>query len=161
MIDQIVELVDLGDNGTTTLAEDNFAIRVDETDPDTFSGATFNVLTDVNSLDTFQEDSVSTDTQGDTGACSLSLPTTLFDDLRAGGVSLTMSRLSYTAFVDDALFQPRASSDAAREFTGYRVGSVIASASVVGVDRVSGLSSPVGMRFQIRQVCIHLCDSNH
>ncbi len=76
------------------------------------------------------------------------------DGFLGGEVS---SRFSYSVFIDDALFQPLPDLESAAEFRGYEVGSVIVSAAVAGIDRVSDLSKPVRMRFQIRQVHMHEC----
>ncbi len=158
MIDQFGELVGLEADRKATFSQDNFAVHVDETDIAQYSGITFRVGTDIDTLEAFEADSITTVAQeketNRTGAVSISLPDTLLNDLMEDGFlgGVVSSRFSYNVFIDDALFQSLLGSESATEFRGYEVGSVIASAAVAGIDRVRDLSKPVTMRFQIKQV---------
>ncbi len=161
MIDRLGEIVGLEVDGKATFSRDNFAIHVDETEVDQYRGITFRVDTEIDTLEAFEADSITTVAQEEetnrTGAVSISLPDTLLSDLIADGFlgGEVSSRFSYSVFIDDALFQSLPGSESAVEFRGYEVGSVIVSAAVAGIDRVSDLSKPVRMRFQIRQVHMH------
>ncbi len=158
MIDRFGEIVGLEVDGKATFSRDNFAIHVDETEVNQYRGITFRVGTDIDTLEAFEADSITTIAQEEetnrTGAVSISLPDTLLSDLIEDGFfgSVLSSRFSYNVFIDDALFQSLPGSESAAEFRGYEVGSVVVSAAVAGIDNVSDLSKPARMRFQIRQV---------
>ena len=147
-------------NKTVTLPRDNFAMHLDDTIVRTYSGKTFTLKTDIDVLDTFDADSISTvseENQSSTGACSFSLPSSLFDDLEMAGLleeEQMVSRFAFTVFADGTFFQPRESSETALQFKGFDVGSVIISTTVVGYDGVGDLSNPARMRFQIRKVLL-------
>ncbi len=160
MIDRFGEIVGLEVDGKATFSRDNFAVHVDETEVDQYRGITFRVSTEIDTLEAFEDDSITTVAQEETnrtGAVSISLPDTLLSDLIEDGFfgGAVSSRFSYSVFIDDALFQSLPGSESAAEFSGYEVGSVIVSAAVAGIDRVSDLSKPARMRFQIRQVHMH------
>ena len=107
---------------------------------------------DAGSISTVPGESVSS-----TGACSFSLPGTLLDDLEMAGVldeDQMVSRFSFTVFANDTFFQPLETSETALQFSGFEVGSVVISTTVVGSDGVESLSRPVIMRFQIRKVFV-------
>ena len=130
------------ENDTATFAQDNFALVLGDVDTNDYRGQTFTIETDIDVLDAFDSDQISTtddEETSSTGACSFTLPETLFDDL--SDINATMQRISYGVFSDDSLFQPRDS-------RGRQVGGVIVSVVVSGVDKVQDLSNPVRMRFQ-------------
>ncbi len=151
VIEEFGDIIDLGDDNTETLAQDNYVIHVDERDVNTFVGITLELGTDIDRLDTFQEDSISTVAQevetNRTGACSFSLPDTFLNDLIRSGFGAARSRFNYAIFRNDSLFQPRS-----RDRSSLEVASVIVSVSVAGFDRIEGLSRPARSRFQIREV---------
>ena len=146
-------------NETATFVRDNFAMHLDDT-VDMYTGITFTVDTDIDTLNSnaFDDNSISTvprEEVSSTGACSVSLPRTLLDDLRSAGqleANQTLSRFGYIVFSDDTFFQPRQGSESAMQFQSFKLGSVIVSATVAGIDRVENLSKPAQIRFQIRKV---------
>ena len=128
------------ENDNLTFTRDNFALVLGDVDTNDYRGQTFTIETDIDELHTFDSNQISTASGEDmnsTGACSFTLPESLFDDL-----SGSIKRISYAVFSDDSLFQPR-------ELRDRQVGGVIISVDVPGVDK---LFDPVQMRFQIAQV---------
>ena len=73
---------------------------------------------------------------------SIQLPSNLLSSLSN---NLNDSKIAYAVFVTDSLFLRR-------KISYQRVGSIILSASVVGVGSVSGLKSPVNLSFQLNPV---------
>ena len=138
------------ENDAVTFAQDNFALVLGDVDTNNYRGQTFTIETDIDVLDAFDSDQISTtDDQetSSTGACSFTLPGSLFD-----GSADTRQRISYSVFSDDSLFQTRNASD-------RQLGGVIFSVDIPGIDNIVNLPNPVRMRFQIAQVlwCRKLC----
>ena len=152
-------MVDLANETEATFPEDTYVLQVGDTDIASYAGMTFSVDVDIDDLDGFDLNSVSTrpGEEAETeGAVSISLPTTLFEDLRESGdidESITNSRIIYNSFRDGSLFQQRPGSDSAQEFENFELGSVIVSAGVPVVEgRIENLRKPVRMSFQKKQV---------
>ncbi len=60
VIDRFGELVGLDVNGKATFFRDNFAVHVDETDIDQYKGITFRVGMEIDTLEAFEADSITT-----------------------------------------------------------------------------------------------------
>lgn len=78
-------------------------------------------------------------------SASITLPASLLDGLEVADL-----RLSYSAFTNAALFTPR------QQREGVSVGSVVISATVVGVEAVENLESPVQLSFGRKKVWCYM-----
>ena len=154
-IDQLQESLAIEVNESATFVRNKFAIHLDESTVNTFSGITFLVGTDIDALSSngFDDMRISTVPREEvnrTGACSFSLPTSLLDDLRNANqleANQTIAKFSYTVFSDDTFFQPH---------QGFKVGSVVVSATLAGIERIDNLTRPTKMQFQISEVRVQL-----
>ena len=138
-IEEVTESIPIPENETqVVLTRNSFAVAVQEVEPDEFPGLTFsaditNGFDDANSQ--LDMDSLSF-SETDEATASLSLPSSLFDNLPS---SKNSTRITQSVFLTDSLFLRRSSNFS-------EVGSIILAASVVGT-RLTGLDPPIQLSF--------------
>ena len=142
------------EQSTRTFSQDNFALSAEQINVN-FEGLTFST----NSRDNFDNGRIST-TAANTipmdSIASIIIPSSLRDE-----TSRELTRLVFSVFSDDTLFQPRV--DLVR-FQDFEVGSVFLSATPyrdtindnLQSFTVSNLSDTVTIQFQKAMVCIYV-----
>ena len=139
------------DQNTRTFSQNNFALSAEQINTN-FEGLTFST----NSRDNFDNGRIST-TAANTvpvdSIASIMIPSSLVED-----TSNELTRLVFSVFSDDTLFQPRVD---LIKFRDFEVGSVFLSATPYGVTvndnlqsfTVSDLRDAVTVQFQKAMVC--------
>ena len=139
-IESVIENIPINDSIATepvVISQRSFAVSIQQVNLQTFSqdGQTFNVNIENNqTIDIIVGDTV--DTQS---IASISLPNNLLDLIPNISNS---TRIANAVFLSDSLFLRR-------DNKFMEVGSVIISATVVGVDTIQELNPPVTLTFQI------------
>ena len=143
-----------GGQNKLTYSQDSFSIISEDVNTVNFEGRTFSINTRNNFGDGTVQTTTSTATPTDTVA-ALTLPSSLYSRL---GITNSDSRLGFTVYAGDTLFQPRSDSSAARQYADMELAGPIISAFVRDVT-VAGLIDPVTVTFQKYRVStgLHYC----
>ena len=114
----------------------SFAVSVREVDPGKFRGQAFSVsLGGTITRDSrISEDSLSFGNQSTMTTASIKLPEDLFEQI-ASSWNQSRIRIVHTVFLHESLFVQRTDDE-------FKVGSIIISASISGMDEVEGISDP-------------------
>lgn len=119
---------------------DSFAVSAREVELDDFNGQMFSValgnITDGGRID---KDALSFETQSMPTA-SIELPSDLVKQISYNRSNSTVIRIFHSVYLTDTLFVNRDSDK--YDFIYAKVGSVIISASVAGIEKVEGVSDP-------------------
>ena len=149
----------LEDDEPLVITQESFAVAVQEVKPDEFA-ITGQIISINLGNNTFGSQGLGNNTLDFSGngstsppTASLALPNNLFSLLANKNYSLNSTRLINSVFLSDSLFQ--------RRNKRYKeVGSIIISARILDVDRVSGLTNPpITLVFQKNPVSFFLCIS--
>lgn len=145
-IDTFSSQVNLTTGSSAQIVRTRLAVHVEEVNIFSFTGQTFIVDADLNSLreGSFQGDDIETNTGAPSSddTASLFLPPETFDNV----TNISDARLVFAVFADDNLFQPRSHPDDNQNRRPIS-GSLILTASVSGYI-IEGLSEPVRIRFE-------------
>ena len=142
-VESVIENIPINDSNTTepvVISQRSFAVSIQQVNLQTFSqdGQTFNVNIG-NNQTIVLDDIIVGDTVDTQSIASISLPNNLLDSIPNISNS---TRITNAVFLSDSLFLRR-------DDKFMEVGSVIISATVVGVDTIKDLNPPVTLTFQI------------
>ena len=151
----MTERLPITDNEPFVIAQNNFAVAVQEVTPDMFvlKGQVISLNLGENAFGSQGFGNSTFDFNNNIKnippTASLALPHNLFEALANQNFSQNSTRLTNSVFLSDSFFQ--------RREKGYReVGSIIISAGVVGINNVTGLTTPpVILVFQINPVSLY------
>ena len=139
-IESVIENIPINNSNATepvVISQRSFAVSIQQVNLQTFSqnGQTFNVNIGNNQ----SNDIIVGDTVDTQSIASISLPNNLLDSIPNVSNS---TRIANAVYLSDSLFLRR-------DDKFMKVGSVIISATVVGVDTIQELNPPVTLTFQI------------
>ena len=130
-----------------TITRSTFAVSIQQVKPEGFAGQNFSVnlgnFSEFNTSKNIDSDDLSFESMTEEQTAFIRLPPTLFDSI--SNIS-SNSRITHSIFLSDAAFLRRGKN--LRE-----VGSVIISASVVGVNAVENIEPPLTITFRKNPVC--------
>lgn len=153
VVEDLAESLPLDGEMPNTIVADNqeLAITAVAPNPSTFQGVSFEVNLDE---DGSIRDAGATLSASTEAPVSLSIPSSLFEDLGIDPADAPEFRVGFAIYTDDSLFQPRSTrqqSDSESPMSG--IGSGVISAQVTGLGRsVEGLENSVTVELNVKPV---------
>ena len=154
VVEDLAESLPLDGEMPNTIVADNkeLAITAVAPNPGSFQGVSFEVNLDEDGSISDAGATLSASTEA---PVSLSIPSSLFEDLGIDPLDAPEFRVGFAIYADDSLFQPRSArqqSDSESPMSG--IGSGVLGAQVTGLGGVSvkGLETPVTVELNVKPV---------